>query len=105
MIMAGLRRAFVILLLLVAATALVAWLFVWLGDADPARAFPLTFILAGALLAVGGFLGATTGPMAYWVPEGGFGQGAKEHAVNMSFVYGAFGIVLVGIGILLDAIL
>jgi uncharacterized membrane protein len=105
MIVAGLLRAFLILVMLVALTALVAALIVWLSDADAARVFTVTFILAGALLAIGGFLGATSGPAVNWVPEPGFGQGAKERAVNMSFVYGAFGLALVGIGILLDALL
>ena len=39
---------------------------------SPSRAFPLAFYLGGALIAVGGFLGAMAGPSADWMPEGGF---------------------------------
>ena len=105
MIVAGIRRFVVILLLLVGLAVLAGALVVLLSDADPARAFSLSFILGGALLAAGGFLGATTGPSPDWTPEAGFERGEREHAFNMSFVYGAFGVALVCIGVALDAML
>ncbi len=104
-ILAGMRRFVVILVLLSGLAALIGALFVWFRDSDPARAFPLSFIIVGALLAGSGFLGATSGPSADWMPEAGFERGEREHAFNMSFVYGAFGVALVCIGLALDALL
>ena len=49
---------------------------------SPSRAFPLAFYLGGALIAVGGFLGAMAGPSADWMPEGGFGRYERQTALE-----------------------
>lgn len=105
MIVAGIRRALVILVLLGGLIALVGALIVWLFDTEPARAFPLAFYLGGATIAVGGFLGGTTGPSADWMPEGGFDREEREEAFNMSIVYAVFGGALIGVGVLLESLL
>ena len=79
-----------------------ALLMVRVGDMSPSRAFPLAFYLGGALIAVGGFLGAMAGPSADWMPEGGFGRYERQTALNRSVVYGAFGVLLISVGAVID---
>jgi hypothetical protein len=104
-VLGGLRRVVIILALLVGLIALVGLLLVEFKGTKPARAFPLAFYLGGALIAGGGVLGATSGPSRNWRPVGGFDRAEREHAFNMSFVYGFFGVALIGVGVLLDSLL
>jgi hypothetical protein len=103
-VLAGIRRIVIILALLVGLIALVGLLLVEFKGMKPARAFPLAFYLGGALIAAGGVLGATTGPM-YGMPVAGISRSEHEHAVNWSFVYGFFGVTLIAVGVLLDSVL
>jgi hypothetical protein len=103
-LLAGIRRVVIILVLLVGLIALVGLLLVEFKGTKPARAFPLAFYLGGALIAGGGVLGATTGPM-YGMPAVRLSRAEHEHAVNWSFVYGGFGVALIAVGVLLDSVL
>jgi hypothetical protein len=100
-ILAGIVRAILILALLAGIAVLIALLFVWLANSDPARAFPRSFILVGGLIALGG-LGTMGGPAhsMFAIPVS-----RDERAINMSFVSGFFGIVLIVIGFALDSML
>jgi uncharacterized membrane protein YidH (DUF202 family) len=104
MLVHGVKRFVLVLAGLGAATALVALAFVWLADASAARAFPLTFYLAGALVIAGGVL-LSTGGSADWIPEAGFEREERESWIGSSLVYVAIGIPLIAIGALLDNVL
>ena len=101
-LIAGLRRSVIALLILSALVCGAALLLVRVGDMNASRAFPLAFYLGGALIAVGGFLGAMAGPSADWMPEGGFGRYERQTALNRSVVYGAFGVLLISVGAVID---
>jgi hypothetical protein len=101
-LIAGLRRSVIVLLILSALVCGVALLMVRVGDMSPGRAFPLAFYLGGALIAVGGFLGAMAGPSADWMPEGGFGRYERQTALNRSVVYGVFGVLMIAVGAVID---
>ena len=104
-LVAGLVRIAGILVTLVALVSAVAFLFMWLGDMNASRAFTLAFLVGGAFIAVAGFLMGTTGPAWDVMPDHGYGYERREVGINRSFVYGSFGVVLVLIGIALDALL
>ena len=72
-LIAGLRRSVIALLILSAFVCGAALLMVRVGDMSVGRAFPLAFYLGGALIAVGGFLGALAGPSAAGCPRAGSG--------------------------------
>ncbi len=96
----GLARFALILGGLISGVALIATLIVWLGGASSGRVFPIAFYLAGALLGSAAFFGSTgTYAPGYW------DRGERERAFNMSFVYGGFGVILIGIGVLLESVL
>jgi len=77
--------------------ALIGLLIVWRGGGSAARVFPLCFYVGGALLAASAFFGGTgTYDPEYW------DRSEREYACNMSFVYGVFGIGLIGIGAVLE---
>ena len=101
-ILAGLRRSALVLILLAALICGAAVLMVKSGDMPPERAFPLAFYIGGAIIAGGGFFGATTGPVADWAPEGGFEYGDHAAALNRAFVYGVFGVLVILVGGLID---
>ena len=84
---------------LIGGVALIATLIVWLGGGSSGRVFPIAFYIAGALLGSAAFFGSTgTYAPRYW------DRGERERAFNMSFVYGAFGVILIGIGVLLESV-
>jgi hypothetical protein len=96
----GLARFALILGGLIGGVALIATLIVWLGGASSGRVFPIAFYIAGALLGSAAFFGGTgTYAPEYW------SRGERERAINMSFVYGAVGVILIGIGVLLESVL
>jgi hypothetical protein len=101
-LLAGLRRSIVALVLMAAVICGAALLIVHFSDMSPSRVFPLAFYLGGAFIALGGFLGAMTGPSVDWIPEGGFGRYDHETALNRSAVYGVFGVLLIGVGAVID---
>jgi hypothetical protein len=104
-LLAGLVRFTVILVILFVLAALVALLAMHFTDAEAARAFPLTFYLGGAVIIVGAVLGATSGPSPDWMPEGGYSREEREQGFSSSFAFVAFGVALLGIGVLLDSVL
>jgi len=55
--------------------------------------------------ALGGFLGATTGPSLDWMPERGYGYEDRQQGLNRAVVYGGFGVALIVVGAVLDAYL
>ncbi len=96
----GLRRFVLISAGLGGGIALIAVLILWLGDASASRVFPLAFYLGGAMFGAAAVLGGTGVYEAeYW------DRAEREQAFNMSFVYGAFGVALIGVGVLLDSVL
>jgi hypothetical protein len=101
-LIAGLRRSVIALLILSDLVCGAALLMVRVGDMSAGRAFPLAFYLGGALIAVGGFLGAMAGPSADWMPEGGFGRYERQTALNRSVVYGVFGVLLIAVGAVIE---
>lgn len=101
-LIAGLRRSAIALVVLSALVCGAALLVVKVRGMSPSRAFPLAFYLGGALIAVGGFLGAMAGPSADWMPEGGFGRYERQTALNRSVVYGAFGVLLIAVGAIIE---
>ena len=104
-LLAGLKRIVIVLVILVALVAAAALLLVQFSDMEASRAFPLAFFAGGAFIALGGFLGATTGPSMDWMPEGGYDFADRQHGLNSSLVYGAFGVALIAVGAVLDAYL
>lgn len=104
-LLAGLKRILIVLVILVALITGAALLIVHFSDMAASRAFPLAFFAGGAFITLGGFLGATTGPSADWMPERGYTAEDREHGLNNSVVYGCFGVVLIAVGALLDAYL
>lgn len=104
-LLAGLKRSLIVLVILSALIAGAALLVVHFSDMEASRAFPLAFFAGGALITLGGFLGATSGPSTDWMPEGGYDYEDREYGFNNSFVYGAFGIALIVVGAVLDAYL
>jgi hypothetical protein len=101
-LIAGLRRSAIALIVVSALVCGAALLMVRVGGMSPSRAFPLAFYLGGALIAVGGFLGAMAGPSADWMPEGGFGRYERQTALNRSVVYGVFGVLLIAVGAIIE---
>jgi predicted nucleic acid-binding Zn ribbon protein len=108
--LAGIRRMLIVFVLLSAAAAGVALLFIWLMDARASRAFPLVFYLGGALIALGGFLSAQTGQQTGFpwgrgnLPaERGLGVEERQKAFSNAIVYAGFGIALIVVGVVLDA--
>jgi hypothetical protein len=97
-LLAGLKRIVIVLAILVALIAGVALLLVRFADMEASRAFPLAFFLGGAFIALGGFLGATTGPSWDY-----YELDDREYWLNNSIVYGAFGVALIVVGAVLDA--
>jgi hypothetical protein len=96
----GLLRFAVISVGLSGGLTLLATLFVWQGSAAPARVFPLTFFVGGAVLGIGAVMGGTgTNVDWYW------DRGEREEAFNYSFVYVVFAAVLIAVGVALDAYL
>ena len=104
-LIAGLRRIAIILVVLLALVTGLALLLMSLGDMNASRAFTLAFLVGGAFIAVAGFLMGTTGPAWDVMPGYGYDYEDREVGINRSFVYGSFGVVLVLIGIALDAFL
>jgi hypothetical protein len=104
-LIAGLKRIAVVLAILLTLISVVALLLVHFSDLEASRAFPLAFFGGGAFIALGGFLGATTGPAMEWMPEGGYGHEDRQQGLNNSVVYGGFGVALIVVGAVLDAYL
>jgi hypothetical protein len=104
-LLAGLKRIAITLVILVGLIAGAALLLVHYSDMETSRAFPLAFFAGGAFLALGGFLGATTGPSVDWMPEGGYDYEDRARGLSNSAVYGGFGIALIIVGAVLDAYL
>jgi hypothetical protein len=102
-LVAGLKRIVVVLVILCGLLTGAALLLVHYRHMTTARAFPLTFYGGGAFLALGGFLGASTGPSADWMPVRGYDYQDRARGVNNSFVYGAFGVALIVVGAVLDS--
>ena len=96
----GLARFTLLLGGLICGVGLIATLIAWLGGASSGRVFPIAFYIAGALLGSAAFFGSTgTYAPEYW------DRGERERAFNMTFVYGAFAVILIGIGVLLETVL
>jgi hypothetical protein len=66
---------------------------------EASRAFPLTFYIGGCLVVVRGFLSAVE-KVPYW-----YSTAQRDAAYNMAYVFAALGIVLIGIGMLLQVML
>ncbi len=86
---------------LAGAVALVAAIVVWLGGGSAERIFPLAYYIAGGVLGAAPLLGGTgtTYPI-YWQE-----RADREHAFNMSAVYGCLAALLVAFGFVLDYLL
>jgi hypothetical protein len=97
----GLRRLAFLLVGLGGAVALVAAIVIWLGGGSANRIFPLAYYIAGGVLGAAALLGGTgtTYPI-YWQE-----RPDREHALNMSVVYGCLAALLVAFGFLLDYLL
>jgi len=104
-LLAGLKRIAIVLAILLTLISVVGLLLVHFSDMTAARAFPLAFFAGGAFIGLGGFLGATTGPSADWMPQGGYDHADRERGLSNSAVYGGFGIALIIVGAVLDAYL
>jgi hypothetical protein len=108
MLLRGIVRFALILAVVALLTAGLAFLLVEVWEFNAERAFPMTFYLAGALLAIGGFLGMVGGsPQAgALVREPGYGD-FQEHlrSENKAVVYGFVGVGLLVIGGVLDSVL
>lgn len=102
-LVAGLMRIAIILVVFSALVVGVALIIVQFSDMDASRAFPIAFFAGGAFIALSGFFSGTTGPSHDWMPEGGYDFEDRKRGVNSSIVYGAFGIVLIVVGAVLDA--
>jgi hypothetical protein len=96
----GLRRFVVILAILCALVATAALLAVAFTDTSPARALALAFYAGGALITVGGFLNVSSYESPEW-----YTPDVRQEAFGMSFAYAAFGLVLIGVGVVLDTLL
>ena len=99
----GLKRTALILLILVDLVAAAALVLVHFAGMEPKRALTLAFFLGGSAIALGGFLGATTGPSADWMPIRGYDAEDKRQGMNSSVIYGVFGVLLILVGAVLDA--
>jgi hypothetical protein len=95
----GVRGEVIFAVSLVTLMVAIALLIVAITDVDASRAFPLTFYIGGSLIVVGGFLNAVE-KVPYW-----YSPAQREAAYNMSYVYAALGIALIGIGMLLQTLL
>jgi hypothetical protein len=96
---AGVRGEVIFFTSLVALMVAIALLLVALTDLEASRAFPLTFYAGGSLVVVGGFLSAVE-KVPYW-----YSPAQRDAAYNVAYVYAALGIVLIGIGMLLQIML
>jgi hypothetical protein len=92
-----------VLVILVGLVTGAALLLVHYADMEASRAFPLAFYGGGALIAMSGFLGSTTGPSLDWMPVTGYDAADRARGVSNSFVYGAFGVALILLGAVFDA--
>lgn len=96
----GLRRLAITFGLLAGATALVAFLVVELAGTSPDRTFALAYIFVGAGLMALAFF-HQTGAESHWYRD----REEQEVAFNWSTVYLLFGVLLAGIGVVLDVLL
>jgi hypothetical protein len=104
----GVVRFVLILAVVALLTAGLALLLIAVWEVNAERAFPLTFYLAGAFLAIGGFLGMAGGsPQAgALIRDPGHGDFQERlRAQNRALVYGSVGVGLLVIGGLLDTLL
>jgi hypothetical protein len=100
MILRGLLRFTLVLVASAGVTAAIAVLIVWLSGAPAGRTFRLAFYIFGAtLLAAGFFAGAAPSSTPYYSR-----RSEREQGFSSSFVHVAFGICLIGVGVLLDAL-
>lgn len=102
-LLAGLKRIVIVLVILVGLVTGAALLLVHYADMEASRAFPLAFYGGGALIAMSGFLGSTTGPSLDWMPVTGYDAADRARGVSNSFIYGAFGVALILLGAVFDA--
>jgi hypothetical protein len=102
-LLAGLKRIVIVLVILCALLTGAALLLVHYSGMAASRAFPLAFYAGGAFLALGGFLGASTGPSMDWMPVRGYDSQDRVRGVNNAVVYGGFGVALIVVGAVLDA--
>lgn len=110
---AGLRRFFLILLGLAAATTVVSLLLAALGNWSAARAVSIGFDLVGVFLLVVGFFVGNRGPVRLKGQESAplFGQRRtrwatpreREETLNDSALFVAVGLVMVVIGLAIDS--
>jgi hypothetical protein len=107
----GLRRSVIILVAFSAVSALVGLGVAWLFEKDFGQAVALGFFFVGGLMAIGGVVSATMGFVPIGFPsDGGFNlreagyMTPAEHgkAERGSLAWGAFGVILVVGGILID---
>jgi hypothetical protein len=96
---ASVREEVIFLAFLVALMAGIAFFIVAVSDVAASRALPLTFVVGGGVVVVGGFLDAVN-KMPYW-----YTPRQRTEAFRMSYVYAAAGIALVVLGIVLDSLL
>lgn len=99
----GLKRIALVLLILVDLVAAAAVALVHFSGMEASRALPLAFFAGGSVVALGGFLGASTGPSADFMPVRGYDAEDRRQGLSNSVVYGAFGVALIVIGAVLDA--
>jgi hypothetical protein len=108
MLLRGIVRFSLILAVVALLTAGLAFLLVAIWDFNPERAFPMTFYLTGAFIAIGGFLGMGGGSLqpGGLVRDPGYGD-FQEHlrSENKALVYGSVGVGLLVIGVFLDRFL
>jgi hypothetical protein len=96
---AGVRGEVIFLVVLAALMVAIALLIVAITDVEASRAFPLTFYIGGSVIVVGGFLNAVE-KVPYW-----YSPAQREAAFNMSYVYAALGLALIGVGVALEFLL
>jgi hypothetical protein len=102
-LLAGLKRIALVLVISCALLTGAALLLVRYSDTAASRAFPLVFYGGGALLALSGFAGATTGPAMDWMPMRGYDYEDRVRGMNNALVYGFFGVALIIVGAVLDS--
>jgi hypothetical protein len=96
---ASLRHELIFLAALVVLLVVIALVIVAVSDVEASRAFPLTFVVGGGVIVVGGFLDAVD-KVPYW-----YSPAQRNEAFRMSYVYAALGAAFVVVGIVLDSIL
>lgn len=100
MLLHGLKRFMLFSAAVVGGVAALALLIIVLADTSPERTFMLSFMIAGAVLGIGGVLGST-GSEAHWY----YDVEERQSAFDYSFVYVAFGALLFGLGVLFEILL